>query len=315
MSATELPSLDDVLAARRRIAGYVIETPSIARDGLAYKLEFLQHTGAFKVRGALNTALQLEPEERERGIVAVSGGNHGLAVAYVGRVLGIAATVVMPNTTPAFMVDRARSDGAEVILTETIVGAFAKTDELVRAGRTLVHPFDDVRVIAGQATIALEMLEQIPDADVYLLSIGGGGLLAGFASVVKQRKPEARVVGVETRGADAMRLALDAGKPVTLRAITSIARTLGAPAVTERTLRAVQRYVDEVVVVDDRDAVAAIVELQETLGILVEPAAACTLAALRLGLVRASRPALLMCGCNVGLDELAGWRLRFITSS
>jgi threonine dehydratase len=314
MSAIELPALDDVLAARKRIAPYIVQTPSIARDGIAYKLEFLQHTGAFKVRGALNTALQLTAEERARGIVAVSGGNHGLAVAYVGRVLGIAATVVMPNTTPAFMVDRARGDGAEVILTETISRAFEKTAELVREGRTLVHPFDDVRVIAGQATIALEMLEQIPEADAFVLSIGGGGLISGFASIVKALKPSARVVGVETRGADAMRLALDAGEPVTLPAITSIARTLGAPAVTDRTLHAVRQFVDEVVVVDDRDAVAAIVELQERLGILVEPAAACTLAALRLGLVRASHPALFMCGCNVGLDEIAAWRLRFTSS-
>jgi len=314
MSAAGFPTFDDAVAARKRIAPYVLGTPSIARDGIAYKLEFLQHTGSFKVRGAFNAALQLSPQERERGIVAVSGGNHGLAVAYVGSELGISATVVMPETTPAFVVDRARSDGAHVLLTETIAGAFAKTEELVGAGSTLLHPFDDARVIAGQATIGLEMLEQIPDADVYVASIGGGGLLAGIASVVKALKPSARVVGVETRGADAMRLALDAGKPVALPAITSIARTLGAPAVTELTLRAAERLVDDVVVVDDRDALAAILELQASLGILVEPAAACTLAALRLGLVRGSHPALVMCGCNVGLDEFAAWRLRFTSS-
>lgn len=314
MSAAAFPNLDDALAARRRIAPYALGTPSIARDGISYKLEFLQHTGSFKIRGAFNTALQLSPQEREHGIVAVSGGNHGLAAAYVGRALGISATLVMPKTTPAFVIERARRDGADVILTETIADAFAKTEELVGAGSTLLHPFDDARVIAGQATIGLEMLEQIPDADVYVASIGGGGLLTGIASVVKALKPSARVVGVETRGADAMRLALDAGKPVTLPAITSIARTLGAPAVTELTLRAVQRLVDDVVVVGDRDAFAAIVELQAPLGILVEPASACTLAALRLGLVRGSHPALLMCGCNVGLDEFAAWRLRFTSS-
>jgi threonine dehydratase len=313
-AAAALPTFDDLLAARRRIASYVIETPSVTRDGVSYKLEFLQHTGSFKPRGAFNAALQLTSEERARGLVAVSGGNHGLAVAYVGHALGISATIVMPSTTPAFMVDRARRDGAEVLLTETIADAFAKTDELVSQGKTLLHPFDDARVIAGQATVGFEMLEQSPDADVYVASIGGGGLAIGIALAVKALKPSARVIGVETRGADAMRLALDAGKPVALPAITSIARTLGAPAVTERTLRGVQQFVDEVVVVDDRDAVAAIVELQASLGILVEPASACTLAALRLGLVRGSHPALLMCGCNIGLDEFAAWRLRFTSS-
>ena len=311
MNASLLPSLDDVVAARRRIAPYLVATPAVVRDGIAYKLEFLQHTGAFKVRGAFNAALQLEAGERERGLVAFSGGNHGLAVAHVGRVLGIAATIVMPRTTPVFMVERARADGANVMLTETIAAALETCDGLVRGGMTLLHPFDDARIIAGQATLALEMLEQIPSADAFVLSIGGGGLLAGFAAVVKAFKPSARVIGVETLGADAMRRALDAGKPVPMPAIGSIARTLGAPIVSERTLQGVREFVDEVVTVEDRDAVVSLVELQERLGIVVEPAAACTLAALRLGLVRASQPALLMCGCNVGLDEVAGWRERF----
>jgi threonine dehydratase len=311
-AAPAFPSLDDVREARRRIAGYADTTPLALRDGLGYKLEFLQHTGSFKVRGAFNAALQLSQAECARGVVAVSGGNHGLAIAYVGKVLGIPATVVMPKSTPEYVVGRATADGARVLLTETIAEAFARVDELARDGLALLHPFDDVRVIAGQGTLGLEMLEQMPEVKTLVVSIGGGGLISGIAATIKRMKPDVTIVGVETKGADAMRQALDAGRPVTLPGITSIARTLGAPAVSERTLHAVRQYVDEVVVVDDRDAVAAIIELQEKLGMLVEPAASCTHAALGLGLVRREDPTLLLlCGSNVRFDEVVAWRQRF----
>jgi threonine dehydratase len=312
--APTLPSLEDVREAQRRIAGYVAVTPLVARQGIVYKLEFLQNTGSFKPRGAFNAALQLTAEERSHGVVAMSGGNHGLAVAYVGKTLGIPATVVMPRTTPDFVVDRARADGAHVELTETIAAAFERVDELVREGLVLLHPFDDARVIAGQGSIGLEMLEQMPNLTTVVISIGGGGLVAGVASTLKRLKPDVKVFGVETRGADAMRRALDADRPVTLDSITSIARTLGAPAVSERTLRGVQRWVDDVVVVEDRDAVAAMMELQEQLGVLVEPAASCTYAALRLERVpRTEGTLLLLCGSNLRLDEAAAWKQRFLS--
>jgi threonine dehydratase len=306
-----LPTLDDIVAAQRRIAPYVIPTPVVVRDGLACKFEFVQHTGSFKPRGAFNAALQMTNEERARGLVAVSGGNHGMGVAYVARVLEIAAVIVMPKTTPAFVIDAVTRDGAEVVLTETIAEAFARTAELTAAGRTLLHPFDDARVIAGQGTVGLEIVDEYPAVDTIVASIGGGGLLVGIAIAAKARNPAIRVIGVETKGADAMALALAAGEPVTLPAITSIARTLGAPAVSPRTLDGMRRHVDESVVIDDRDAVAAIVELQQTFGVVVEPAAACTYAALRLGHVAGKHPLLVLCGRNVRLDEIAGWRERF----
>ena len=309
-------NLADVRAARERIAKHVVVTPTVVRDGVGYKLEFLQHTGSFKPRGAFNAALQLSEAERSQGVVAVSGGNHGLAVAFVAKKLGIPATVVMPKTTPPFVVERAQADGAQVVLTETIAEGFARVDELARDGLTLLHPFDDDRVIAGQGTIGLEMLEQMPALETVVISIGGGGLLVGIASVLKQLKPGVTVIGVETKGADAMHRALEAGKPVLLDGITSIARTLGAPAVAQRTLDGVRAYVDAVVVVDDRAAVVAIVELQESLGVLVEPAASCTLAAVRLGLVpKSEQTLLLLCGSNVRLDEVAAWRQRFAESA
>jgi threonine dehydratase len=309
-----LPSIDDVRAARARIAPYVRRTPVWEADGLTYKFEFLQVTGSFKPRGAFNAALQLDAPARERGIVAVSGGNHGLAIAHVGHRLGIRATILMPDTTPAYVVDRARAAGAEVELTKTIAEAFAEAERRTAAGQTAIHPFADERVMAGQGTIGLEVLEDIPDLATLVVSIGGGGLISGIATAVKALKPDVAIYGVETEGADAMRRALDAGHPVTLPRITSIARTLAAPSASEATFAAVKEYVKDVVVVSDAEAVRSIFELNEALKVTVEPAASCCYAALRLGLIpRAATgaTAVLLCGGNVGLEEIVEWRRRF----
>jgi threonine dehydratase len=228
--------------------------------------------------------------------------------------LNVPATIFMPKTTPEAVIERARADGADVALTETIAQALEQVEERAAAGQTLIHPYDDERVIEGQGTIGLELLEDIPDLATLVVSIGGGGLISGIASVIKQLKPQVRIYGVETRGADAMRKALNAGQPVTLPAITSIARTLGAPIVSDTTLHAVQTLVDDVVTVDDADAVAAILDLQKDLHVTVEPAAACCLAALRLSLVPRApdgATAVLLCGGNVGLDEIIAWREAF----
>jgi threonine dehydratase len=313
MTENGLPSFDDIKAARERIRAYVQPTPVTSDGDLLYKLDFLQPTGSFKVRGAFNAALQLEPGARARGVVAVSGGNHGLAVAYAGQTLGIPATIFMPQTTPAFVIDAARRFGAQIRLTATIAESMERARELASDGKgTLLHPFDDAEVIAGQGTIGLEVLEQAPSAGRVIVSIGGGGLIAGIAAAMKHARPGVRIAGVETHGADAMRQALDARRVVELPGITSIARTLGAPSVSERTLRAAQDLVDDVVVVDDRDAVAAMAELQERLGVLVEPAAACTLAALRTGALPAEPGTLLvLCGRNVRLTEVQAWQKQF----
>lgn len=306
-----LPTIEQARAARERIAPYVRRTPTYAHGGIAYKLELLQVSGSFKVRGAFNAVLQVSPERRALGVLAVSGGNHGLAVAHVGKTLGIRATVVMPETTPARTVERARGDGAEVILVPTIAQAFALAEERRAQGQTVIHPFDDAAVMAGQGTIGFELLEDIPDLEKLVISIGGGGLIAGVATVVKALRPRVRIYGVETEGADAMRQALDAGEPVTLPAITSIAKTLGAPYVAPATLDAAQRLLEDVVVVSDAQAVEGIVAIQDALHVLPEPAAACGYAAVDAGLVpRAQKGtlAILVCGGNVSLDDLALWR-------
>lgn len=318
-------SLADIRAARARISPYVIRTPTVTQGRLSellglpvvVKLEVFQHSGSFKVRGAFNRMLLLDDAERAAGVVAVSGGNHGLAVAYAARELGIHATVVMPTTTAVTSIAGARADGAEVVLTPTIAEAFAEAAAQAAAGRTLVHPFDDPAVIAGQGTLALELLEDAPETTDIVASIGGGGMISGVLTAVHALHPGVRVWGVETEGADAMAQALAAGHPVALDAITSIAKTLGAPSVTERTLEMVRDGVEEVLVVSDADAVRAIEVLAAWAKIVTEPAAACTWAAalrLRSRLPRDARVALVVCGGNVSLDDVERWRRELLAT-
>ena len=215
----------------------------------------------------------------QRGVVAVSGGNHAQGVAYAARQLGIAATICMPATTPLNYLDATRGYGAEIVLCPDIKAAFAETARLQQEGRVLVHPFDDPLVAAGQGTVGLEILEDLPGVTRVYVSIGGGGFISGVATAIRTIKPEARIIGVETRGADAMSRSLAASRIVELPAITSIARTLGAPKVSDFTFRVVRELVEEVLVVDDSAAVRALFLLLERTKYMTEPAAACCLAA------------------------------------
>jgi threonine dehydratase len=311
--------IDEAAAA---IAPYVVRTPTLALDRMAErlglpvvgKLEPLQHTGAFKVRGAFNRMLHLSEAERAQGVVAVSGGNHGLAVAYAARALGLDATIVMPSTTAASSIRRARADGAAVSITPTVGDAFAAAMAEVETGKVLIHPFDDPLVIAGQGTLALELHDDAPEITDVICGIGGGGMIAGVAIALHNRNPQVRIWGVETRGADAMTRSLAAAEPVTMEAITSIATTLGAPTVSARTLAAVQQLVQEVVLIDDADAVRGIEVLAEDIKLVTEPAAGATwpaALALRPRLPADAVVALVVCGGNAGLDDIAEWRQRF----
>src|SRR5262249_31203282 len=258
-------SLAMILQARSRLHGLLPRTPLISCETLSrrfgcrvsLKLECLQKTGSFKPRGAFNKMLSLSEEERRRGVVAVSGGNHAQGVAFAASRLGISAAICMPQATPANYLDATRSYGAEMVLTPCIATAFAEVDRLHGLGRAVVHPFDDPLVAAGQGTVGLEILDDAPDLTDIYVGIGGGGLVTGGAAAIPCGRPDARIVGVETNGADAMSRALAAGRPVDMPGITSIARTLGAPKVSDFTLEAVRRLVDEVLVVEDAEAVAA----------------------------------------------------------
>jgi len=318
-------TLEEIAQARLRIRNHVVRTPLIRSGFLSrelgtnvyLKLECWQKTGSFKPRGAFNRLLMLTAEERARGVVAVSGGNHAQAMGYASRELGLSAVIAMPETTPANYVNATRGYGATIAFEPNIHAAFATARRLASEGRVLVHPFDDPAVMCGQGTLGLELLDDCPDMTHAFISIGGGGLIAGMATAIRAVKPDVRVFGVETVGADAMAQAVSAGRIVELPKITSIARTLGAPAVSMSTLTVVQRLVEEVVVVPDASAFAALVDLLERTKIVTEPAAACALAAAR---ARASqfRPddhvVILLCGGNVSLADIARWHAEFATT-
>jgi threonine dehydratase len=317
-NTNQIMNITDIEQARERIKPFVKRTAlehsqTLSRylgTNVFVKFELFQKTGAFKARGAFNKLLSLSDEEKARGVVAVSGGNHAQAVAYASSVLGIDAVVLMPETTPRNYVEATAGYGAKVDLQPTIAAAFAEIKRFEAEGRVFIHPFDDPLVMAGQGTIGLEILEDLPDATDIVLSIGGGGLAGGVATAVKASKPEVRIWGVETIGADAMTQAFAAGHPVELAAITSIAKTLGAPSVSEATLALAQKYLESVTVVSDAEAVEALQFILERLKVLTEPAASCTLAAatrLKNQFNPDSNVVLIFCGGNLSLNDLCGY--------
>ena len=312
----ETVMLADIQNARQRIAPCVRRTPLTAsavlserlKTNVYVKLELFQKTGSFKVRGAFNKALGLKAEERGQGIVAVSGGNHAQAVAYAARTLGLKSIILMPESTPANYVDATRGYGAEIHFAANVGAAFAEVAEYERQGWAYIHPFDDPVVIAGQGTIGLEILEDVPQVTDIIVSVGGGGLIGGIATAVRSLKPSVRMWGVETEGADCMSKSLAAGHVITLDAITSIARTLGAPAPSELTLAMAQSLLENVTVVSDAEALAAARFLLERLKVLTEAAASCTLAAaerLKDQFSKERHVVLVLCGGNMPFEDLA----------
>ncbi|MBK9526982.1 MAG: threonine/serine dehydratase [Acidobacteria bacterium] len=310
--------INDIRSAAERIRRYVKRTPLERSDSLSKRLntnvyvkyELFQKAGSFKPRGAFNKLLQLSDDEKAKGVVAVSGGNHAQAVAYAASVLGIDAVIAMPENTPATYLNATRSYGATVDLQPTIADAFAKVNEYVAEGRVVVHPFDDEAVIEGQGTVGLEIFEDVPQITDVFASIGGGGMAGGVAFALKSLKPTVRAWGVETVGADAMSQAIAAGEPVTLPAITSIAKTLGAPYVTTRTLDLVRDNMESVTVVSDADAVREILYIAERLKVITEPAAACNVAAaekLRDNFTPNSHVVIVLCGGNTSIVDASGY--------
>lgn len=311
-------TVQQIRDAQAAIAGHVHRTPLIRSETFSkelganvyFKCECMQKTGSFKPRGAFYKLLSLTPEQRACGVVGVSGGNHAQGVAYAAAKLGIPATICMPATTPANYLDATRGYGAQIVLAENIQAAFATAKDLAAKGLVPVHPFDDPWIAAGQGTIALEILEDLPETSRVYISIGGGGLIAGMATVLREARPEMQIIGVETNGADVMARSVAAGELVDMPAITSIARTLGSPRASEFTLEHVQRLVDEVVVVEDDETVDALQAILERTKVLSEPAAACCLAAARRQRDQLSPDdsvVILLCGGNVAISDLCQW--------
>jgi threonine dehydratase len=317
-----LIGITDIEAAAERIAGHVVRTPTLPSPGLSgllgvpvtVKLELLQRTGSFKARGAAAKLLSLDEAERAAGVVAVSGGNHGIAVAVMAAALDVKATVVMPRSAPARAIEIAEEAGASVRLTDGMGSAFALVNDLRDEGLTLVHPFDDPVVVAGQGTVGLEFAQDAADelTDV-VVSVGGGGLISGVAAALRALRPRVRIWGVETEGAEAMAEALKAGGPVPVE-VSSISTTLSAPSVAPLTYEHVAALVGEVLVVPDREAVRGCLELAEHAKVWTEPAAGCLLPAARRIVERVgpdARLGLVVCGGNASAADMASWAERF----
>ncbi|HEY3886869.1 MAG TPA: threonine/serine dehydratase, partial [Vicinamibacterales bacterium] len=279
-------SLDDIRAARERIRSMAKLTPladvsAQAGRPLWLKCEGQQPGGAFKIRGAYNMVAQLTDEQRRRGVITYSSGNHGQAVAIAAHALGAPAVVVMPTTAPKIKVEGARRYGAEVIFAgTTTIHRRAKAEE-VAAERdlTMVPPFDHEWIIAGQGTLGLEILEQLPAVATILVPIGGGGLISGVSASIKQTRPGVAVIGVEPAGAASMKNAIDAGEVRTLDGAKSIADGLMAVRPGDLNFAHVQRFVDRLDTVDDDAIAAAVAWLHTRAGILAEPSGAATVAA------------------------------------
>lgn len=317
-------TLPDIEAARDRIAGKVRRTPAFESSDVsirlgrrtALKFEALQMAGSFKVRGVFNKVMTMTEEERQRGLVTVSGGNHAIAVAKVAGTLGLDALVLMPKVTPRFNVDLTVKLGARVELCEDAAEAFAKAEAYQSEGKLFVHPYDDPAIIAGHGTLGLEFLDDIPGLTHVFVSIGGGGFMAGVAAALKAKKSSLTVYGVETVGAQTMTEALRAGEPVTIRA-TSVARTLGAPFATRRTIAAAKSFLKDIVLVEDQPVLADVSWLLQTEKVLCEPAAACVLTAaeqIAPTLPQDAVIGLVLCGSNVSLHDLDSWRSESVRS-
>jgi threonine dehydratase len=310
--------IEEIRAAAARIAGKVHRTPllSAAQLGervgirLYLKCESFQKTGSFKPRGALNKVLSLSDEEKARGLVTVSAGNHAQAVAWAARMAGASCAVVMPSDAPRSKIEAVKGYGAEVISHGDRATLFDKLNEVKDArGLTFVHPFDDRVVLAGAGTAGLEILEDLPEADIVVVPVGGGGLLGGVTSAVKQVRPAARVVAVELAEGPGLAPALAAGKPVPVpRPHDTLADGMTPPFVGALPLEIAREAVDEIVSVTEHEIIEAMKLLMTRAKLYVEGSGAAATAALLFGKVRTSpgeRVVAIVSGGNVDLERVA----------
>jgi threonine dehydratase len=310
--------LKDVLAARERIRDALYLSPCARTETLSrlsrtqafLKLDNLQMTGAYKERGALNKLLTLGPSERARGLIAASAGNHAQAVAYHAGRLGVQATIVMPETTPIMKVANTRGHGARVVLAGlNFDEAYSEARRMEREeGMTFVHPFDDEVVIAGQGTLGLEVVEQVPDLDAILVPVGGGGLVSGVAVAVKRLVPQVKVIGVEAAALACMQAAVEAGELVTLEAASTLADGIAVKRAGELTFEHVQWLVDDIVTVTEEEIASAILYLLEKEKTVAEGAGAVAVAALmhhKLPRLEGKRVVSVVSGGNIDVNVVA----------
>ena len=310
-------TLANVQAALERIRPSIYLSPctmsvtfsQLTGNSIYLKLDNLQRTGAFKERGALNKLLTMSAQEREQGVIAASAGNHAQGLAYHAGRRGIKAQICMPLTTPLIKVSATKSYGAEVILHGANYDDAC--EEAIRRGEqqhlTFIHPFDDAAVIAGQGTLGLEMLQQHPAIEAVVVPIGGGGLIGGIACAIKETNPKVQIIGVQTARLPSMKAAVAAGKPVTLPAAATVADGIAVRRAGDRTLPLVQKYVDDIVTVDEEEIANAVLLLLEREKTMAEGAGAAAIAALinRKIHMAGKKIAVLVCGGNMDVTLLS----------
>jgi threonine dehydratase len=309
-------TIADVEAAREIVDRYLPRAPierspylsQLLGAEILLKIETFKPTRTFKVRGALNKIASLDDAARARGVVAASAGSHAQGVSYAAHRLGAPATVVMPRGVSETIVGVCRAYGAEVLLEGDLYDdTLALAHRIEREqGKTFVHPYADPLIVAGQGTMGLEILDDVPDVDTVIVPVGGGGLIGGSALALKERRSNVRVVGVEPDGADAVRRSWLAGRPVTLDHPHSVADKLVAKSTDQLNVDLVRKYVDEMVTVTDAALEAATYDYLERLSLLVEPSGAASLAAVRSGAVVArGKTVLVVSGGNASAQVLA----------
>lgn len=307
--------LNDVQQARVRITPYVRRTPLERSTTLSrmlgtnfyLKYELFQKSGSFKPRGAFNTMLAMTDAERAAGVVGVSGGNFAQGMAYAGQTLGVDTLVLMPKTTPSNYVDATRGYGAAVEFEPSIETLFAAAEERAAAGRTLMHPFDHPNMMAGNGTVGLEIVEDVPDVTDVFVSVGGGGLMSGVVTAIKSLRPDTRMWAVETEGADVLSRSLIAGDQVRMTP-TSRAKTLGSPYAAQTAIDLAPQLEAPPIVVSDAAAFRAMRTIMERTKVVPELAASCTLAAAETVADRFGpddRVVLILCGGNVSVADIA----------
>jgi threonine dehydratase len=314
-------SLQDVQDARERVAPFIRRTPIERNQSLSQELsanvylkyELFQKTGSFKPRGAFNQVLQLSQAQRDQGVVAVSGGNFAQGAAYAGQVLGVRTLICMPTYTPKNYIEATKSYGAQVELASGVPEAFDLARRYQQQGMASLHAWDHPNQMAGNGTLGLELLEDLPEMTDVIISIGGGGLIAGMMLAIKALKPQVRIWGVETEGSDTMGQALTAGRVIQIKP-TSLAKTLGAPYIAADALLLAQKYLEQYLLVSDREAFHAQVYLMERAKVMTELAASCTLAAARRlagRFTQTDHVVLLLCGGNLALESLLEYQRQF----
>lgn len=322
-SSASSVTLADIQAARSRIAKEIIRTPLTLSDAASQwsgsevflKLESLQRTGSFKARGALSKVTGLSPEDRQRGLVCASSGNHGLGVAYAAARLNLRCVVVLPENANPYKVTLLQKLGAEIVkhgITSDV--RQEKVRELMQEhGYAEIHPFSDPLTIAGQGTVGLEILEDLPEVDEVYVPIGGGGLISGIAVAIKSQRPQTKVYGVEPEHSNAMHAALRHQGPVALERVETVADGLAAIITEDLNYALVKRYVDDVILVSDRQILEATLFLVKEGKLMVEPSGATSLAGLINNPRRQGQAVAVVSGGNVTLEQIEGFQQKMRT--